>query len=105
MVTKAHDMLNVSDFQTKAVTFCRISSKDQEKGVSIEAQIQNVKSYCTAHNLSIIREFAITESSIQGDRKQYHQMIQFLTYLHTHKFQDYLLHSIYNGHKHYTKLL
>lgn len=67
MVTKAHDMLNVSDFQTKAVTFCRISSKDQEKGVSIEAQIQNVKSYCTAHNLSIIRELAIRTFKFQNN--------------------------------------
>lgn len=61
-----------------AVIFARVSSEKQEKGVSIDAQLSTIYSYCNSKNLSIIKEFIITESSTKGDRKQYQEMLKFV---------------------------
>ena len=58
-----------------AVIFCRISSRDQELGVSIESQLASTYEYCKRKNLTVIKEYAITESSVRGDRKQFKEMI------------------------------
>ena len=62
----------------KACLFCRISSKEQEMGQSIDAQLQNLRSYCKRLEFSIIKEYAITESSTRGDRKKFTEMLSFV---------------------------
>jgi len=62
----------------KAVIFARVSSKEQELGDSINAQIAATKAYCNKHDLSVIKTFSITESSTKGGRKQFYEMIDFV---------------------------
>lgn len=63
---------------TKAVILTRVSSKGQEDGYSLDAQLDACQKYAAQKNLKVIREYRIVESSTQGDRKQFHQMLQFI---------------------------
>ena len=62
----------------KAVLFARVSSREQEQGSSIDAQMATIYDYCERKGLPIIKEFTIVESSIKGDRKQYKDMLDFV---------------------------
>ncbi len=62
----------------KAVILARVSTRDQEDGHSLDAQIANLKLYAQRKNLKIIREFTIIESSTKGDRPEFEQMIDFI---------------------------
>ncbi|MDR1338349.1 MAG: recombinase family protein [Rickettsiales bacterium] len=62
----------------RAILFARVSSREQELGSSIDAQMATIYDYCEKKNLPIIKEFVITESSTQGDRKQYQDMLSFV---------------------------
>ena len=62
----------------RSLLFCRVSSKEQEMGQSIDAQLQNLRSYCKRQAFSIIKEYAITESSTRGDRKKFTEMLSFV---------------------------
>ena len=60
----------------KAILFARVSSKRQkEEGVSLDVQMEAITKYCKDKNLKIIKDFSIDESSMKGDRKQYHEML------------------------------
>lgn len=61
-----------------AIIFARVSSEKQEKGASIDAQKETIYRYCKNKNLNIIKEYVITESTMRGDRKQYHEMLNFV---------------------------
>ena len=61
----------------KAIIFARISSKEQEDGCSIDAQIERAKKYCESRNLEIIKEYRVVESSLKT-RKQFNEMIDFI---------------------------
>ena len=61
----------------KAVIFTRVSTRDQEDGHSLNAQLKRLREYCNKHNLDIIKEFEVSESSTIGDRKQFKEMIKF----------------------------
>lgn len=63
---------------TQAVIFARVSSKKQENGVSKEAQLDAMTSYCNKQGLKIIKSYSITESSTIGDRPKFKEMIEFL---------------------------
>ncbi len=63
----------------KAVVFARVSSQEQEKGASIDAQLESVRDYCKDKGFQIVKEFVLTESSTQGDRKQYNDMLDYVT--------------------------
>lgn len=63
---------------TDAIIFARVSSEKQEKGASIEAQKESIYNYCTEHNLNIVKEYEITESTMKGDRKKYKEMLSFV---------------------------
>ncbi|MBQ8465508.1 MAG: recombinase family protein [Alphaproteobacteria bacterium] len=63
---------------TEAITFARVSSEKQEKGVSIDAQKELIYDYCLEKGLRIIKEFEITESSTRGDRVKYNEMLDFI---------------------------
>lgn len=62
----------------KAIVFARVSSREQEEGYSIDAQIHRLKGYCERQNLSILKIYEIVESSTQGDRKHFLDMIKFV---------------------------
>ena len=62
----------------EAVIFARVSSREQEEGYSLDAQISNLRGYSKAHNLIVIKEFVIVESSTRGDRKKFYEMIKFV---------------------------
>ena len=61
-----------------AIIFARVSSERQEQGVSIDAQKETILRYCENKHLNIIKEYIITESTVRGDRKQYHEMLNFI---------------------------
>ncbi len=71
-------MINSNSNNIPAVLFARISSREQEQGVSIEAQLASVYEYCKRKQLDIFKEFAITESSVRGDRKQFKEMMRLV---------------------------
>ncbi len=62
----------------KAVIFARVSSKEQEEGHSLEAQIANLKLYAERKSLKIIKEFTIIESSTKGGRPEFMSMLDFI---------------------------
>lgn len=62
----------------KAVILARVSSKEQEDGHSLEAQIANLKLYAERKGLKIIKEFTIIESSTKGERPEFGRMIDFV---------------------------
>ncbi len=62
----------------KAVILARVSSKEQEDGHSLEAQIANLKLYSERKGLKIIKEFTIIESSTKGERPEFGRMIEFV---------------------------
>ena len=67
-----------SGHTSKAVIFTRVSSKDQEEGHSLNAQLKRLQEYCKRYNFDIVEEFEVSESSTIGDRKKFHEMIKFV---------------------------
>ena len=63
---------------TKAVIFSRVSTKEQEQGASIDAQLAGNRVYCARNGLHVLREFTITESSTRGERKLFKDMLAFV---------------------------
>lgn len=62
----------------KAVILARVSTKDQEEGYSIDAQLRRQEQYCSAHGLEVIKVFQIIESSTVGDREKFMEIIAFI---------------------------
>lgn len=62
----------------QAVILARVSSKDQEDGFSIDAQLERLNQYCIRRNLQIARVFSFTESSSSGDRKKFQEVLNYI---------------------------
>ena len=62
----------------KAVILARVSSKEQEDGHSLDAQIANLELYAERKSLIIIKKFTIIESSTKGERPEFGRMIDFV---------------------------
>ena len=62
----------------QAIIFARVSSREQEQGASIDAQLESINNYCLRNNLNIIKTIPITESSTRGDRKKFHEMLDYV---------------------------
>lgn len=66
----------------QAVMLARVSSRKQERGASLDAQVEAIQSYCKRNNLIIIeptpKAFVFTESSTRGGRKKFNEMIEFI---------------------------
>jgi len=62
----------------KSIILARVSTKEQEEGHSINAQKQRLLDYCKKNNLHVIKIFEIIESSTQGERKKFNDMISFV---------------------------
>lgn len=63
---------------TQAVILARVSTREQENGQSIDAQIEKIRRYCIQKNFNVAREFIITESSTRGERKKFYEMLDFV---------------------------
>lgn len=61
-----------------AVILARVSTREQEEGYSIDAQIMRLREYCKRRNFEIIQEFIIIESSTRGERPEFYKMINFI---------------------------
>lgn len=66
-------------FQQKAVSYCRVSSKEQaEEGYSLEAQESYLNSYAQKNNFEVVKTFKISESaSGKQVRKTFREMIEY----------------------------
>ena len=63
----------------KAVVLVRVSTREQqEEGLSIKAQLERLKNYCDRKKFEVIKIFEIVESSTQGERKRFYEMIAFI---------------------------
>ncbi len=62
----------------KAVILARVSSKEQEEGHSLDAQIRNLRLYAERKNFNIIKEYTIIESSTKGERPEFMRLIAFI---------------------------
>lgn len=61
-----------------AVILARVSTREQEEGHSIEAQLIRLREYCKRKELEVIQEFVIIESSTRGERPEFYKMISFI---------------------------
>ena len=74
-----YEIIETKEIECKqAVIFARVSSQKQENGVSKEAQISAMTSYCNKNGLKIVKSHSIMESSTIGDRPKFKEMIEFL---------------------------
>ena len=62
-----------------AVILARVSSNEQEFGKSLEAQLALGKQYAQRKGLEVIREYRLIESSTRGERKEFNEMLSFVT--------------------------
>ena len=62
----------------KAVIFARVSSKDQEDGHSLDAQIQACFEYAIKKSYKVIEQFRVVESSKATGRPEFFKMIEFV---------------------------
>ena len=78
-MSKKNKYQNIADEECKqAVIFARVSSEEQKKGASIDAQIKTVVDYCNNHNFKRLETFSIVESSTNGGRKKFYEMLEFV---------------------------
>ena len=62
----------------KAVILARVSTREQENGMSIDAQLENMNKYIQRNGLELLKTFQITESSTRGDRKKFVEILSFV---------------------------
>lgn len=62
----------------KAVILARVSTREQENGMSIDAQLENIRRYCTKREFDVLKEYTLTESSTRGDRVKFKEMMKFI---------------------------
>jgi site-specific DNA recombinase len=64
--------------ETNGVIYCRVSSKEQVKGTSLESQEMACREYAKAHNITILKIFIERgESAKVADRTQLVELIDF----------------------------
>jgi site-specific DNA recombinase len=63
----------------QAVSYARVSSKDQEKeGFSIPAQEKLLRNYALTNHFTILREFVDVETAKRSGRAGFGEMLAFL---------------------------
>lgn len=78
-MSKRNKYQNIADEECKqAVIFARVSSEEQKKGASIDAQLKTVVDYCNNHKFKILDKFSIVESSTRGGRLKFYEMLEFV---------------------------
>ena len=63
---------------TQAVIFARVSTKEQEPGASLDAQKAAMEDYCAKKGLKIVNKYRAIESSTNGKRIVFHEMLDFV---------------------------
>lgn len=77
---KAKRNFDPDEVCSQAILFARVSSKRQkDEGVSLDVQMETITKYCEDNNFAILKDFSIDESSTRGERKQYHEMLDYAT--------------------------
>ena len=62
------------------VIYCRVSSKEQIEGTSLESQEQACREYARSHNIKVLKIFIERgESAKFADRTQLHRTDRFLS--------------------------
>lgn len=60
----------------KAIIIARVSSRDQEDGLSLEAQLRRLDNYIKDKNFELLHEpYQIVESSTRGERKKFLKIV------------------------------
>lgn len=81
MRRKYQEVIEVEECK-QAVMLARVSSKKQERGASLEAQVEKIEEYAYKNGFKIIepsyKAFVFTESSSRGGRKKFNEMIEFI---------------------------
>tara|TARA_B110000259_G_scaffold49022_1_gene57285 strand:+ start:1445 stop:2956 length:1512 start_codon:yes stop_codon:yes gene_type:complete len=62
----------------KAVIFARVSTKDQEDGHSLDAQIQSCFEYAIKKEFKVLEQFKVVESSTASGRPEFSKMVNFI---------------------------
>ena len=91
---------------TQAVIFARVSTRDQfDKGASIPAQLERLKEYCQEKELKVLKTYEIPESSTNGERKKFHEMVSFVAeQKHKTAIAVYCIDRLQRGYKEYVEL-
>jgi DNA invertase Pin-like site-specific DNA recombinase len=61
-----------------AVTYVRVSSKEQEQGFSIPAQRQLLSEYAEREGIHVVQEFEDVETAKRAGRTSFGEMVVFL---------------------------
>jgi len=66
--------------QANTVILARVSSKSQEdEGYSLDSQLKLLKGYCEKNDLTVVKEFKITETaSKEQSRKIFHELLTYM---------------------------
>ena len=62
----------------KAIILARVSSKEQEEGQSIPAQLHRAQQYVQRKGFKLLETFEITESSTRNKRKQFEKVLSII---------------------------
>jgi DNA invertase Pin-like site-specific DNA recombinase len=73
-----HRTAPTSNAQPDAVSYARVSSKDQDLGYSIPAQRKLLNEHATERGLRIVREFKEVETAKAAGRNAFAAMMAFL---------------------------
>ena len=69
----------IPDEPRAVIAYCRVSSREQEEGYSLDAQLKNIINYAQKNNLQIIKHWQVAESAKKEGRKAFSEMITYLT--------------------------
>jgi len=62
----------------KAIAYCRVSSREQAEGYSLDAQYEKINLYAEKQNLKVYKSWRVSESAKKEGRKAFNEMIDFL---------------------------
>ena len=65
----------------KAVLLARVSSREQAEGMSIDAQTEILRNYCTKKDLDVLKIYQLVESSTKSERKKFEEVLQYINSL------------------------
>ena len=68
----------MSTEKIKAILYARVSSKKQEEGFSIPAQLELLRDYAVKKEIEIVEEFVEAESAKQTGRTKFNEMLKYL---------------------------
>lgn len=71
------------EVEMDAIILARVSSKDQEENYSIPSQVYRLKEYCKEKNLNIVEIVSLVESSTQGNRTRFKNVLTTIRHRRT----------------------